>query len=826
MHRQKNNELSSDAAWRMYRSRRKRAKQEGDYSKLSDVYVEMADYLREIGYIAKAEQKYINAIIIGEKVGHDENCAIAYRSLAEFAVEREEVDDAIVKIDEAMRYALHSNDPNRIQLTYHQRAYIYGEKQGMLTKALEIGLEALEYLQNNAEAISQNRKAVENGGSVMCRMSRLEVVLCAFYWELGNRKEAYSYSDRSVEHAKMDGSPEQIAIALVKKSDLKYGPERLRIAEEAAWFAEKIVIKDSETGHRDKADARLHLAQERLRFNQISESKNILWSLYKSHRNSLDRASNEKLSKYLCFIYKTEKRLKKTKNLRSTETTHIFEKIADDASNMEMHELALRYYEKMLQTCTTLEKQRGALISLAETAKDLENYSLSLKYYKDILAAEEQLELPHETILETKNCIANMAAKVDSISVEERQQYFEDAYQFCQTMSEKPLRLEILCLENYIYFLEKNGIQEDKTSKLKIALDHFRREREYSFASSTDDRVEETYDDEFDQMNEGEIFARLKEQMKFVEEEKKIEKEIDAKVNNNGETRLHLAAKAGDYKLTKELIEKGYNVNVEDNGGWTPLSEAVSGGYLPVVRLLLQKGARVDSTSTETLVTDDGEIVSGGGQTPLMEACANGNKAIIDILIHFKANVTLTDDNGWTAVEHLRNHVLSNPDLDNIKKESLQKVLASIEDRQRKAGMSPQKSLPTLRNNSKSKAKHEEKHNSTSMERPRSQQAATENDRNLAEYKRTMQALVRKRNNDTTGNVDRDRNFGGSLADAADERNLMKNSIKDRALPADRAFLAPEEDDSDDDIILVKKSKKLRILNSRSPSPESNENYY
>lgn len=72
----------------MYRSRRKRAKQEGDYSKLSDVYVEMADYLREIGYIAKAEQKYINAIIIGEKVGHDENCAIAYRSLAEFAVER------------------------------------------------------------------------------------------------------------------------------------------------------------------------------------------------------------------------------------------------------------------------------------------------------------------------------------------------------------------------------------------------------------------------------------------------------------------------------------------------------------------------------------------------------------------------------------------------------------------------------------------------------------------------------------------------------------------------------------------------------------------
>lgn len=42
-----------------------------------------------------------------------------------------------------------------------------------------------------------------------------------------------------------------------------------------------------------------------------------------------------------------------------------------------------------------------------------------------------------------------------------------------------------------------------------------------------------------------------------------------------------------------------------DNGGWTPLSEAVAAGQLESVRLLIQKGARVDCVSKESFAGDD-----------------------------------------------------------------------------------------------------------------------------------------------------------------------------------------------------------------------------
>lgn len=45
-------------------------------------------------------------------------------------------------------------------------------------------------------------------------------------------------------------------------------------------------------------------------------------------------------------------------------------------------------------------------------------------------------------------------------------------------------------------------------------------------------------------------------EIKVLEDEQKISREVDAKVNNNGETRLHLAAKTDSYDMLKKLIEK------------------------------------------------------------------------------------------------------------------------------------------------------------------------------------------------------------------------------------------------------------------------------
>lgn len=54
-------------------------------------------------------------------------------------------------------------------------------------------------------------------------------------------------------------------------------------------------------------------------------------------------------------------------------------------------------------------------------------------------------------------------------------------------------------------------------------------------------------------------------------------------------------------------VFKGYDVNATDNGGWTPLSESVSANKIKNVRLLLEKGARVDCRSGEFLVDENDE---------------------------------------------------------------------------------------------------------------------------------------------------------------------------------------------------------------------------
>lgn len=49
--------------------------------------------------------------------------------------------------------------------------------------------------------------------------------------------------------------------------------------------------------------------------------------------------------------------------------------------------------------------------------------------------------------------------------------------------------------------------------------------------------------------------------MKKVEEEEKLEKEKYSRINNAGETRLHIEARSDNYELLKKLIEKVFIIN-------------------------------------------------------------------------------------------------------------------------------------------------------------------------------------------------------------------------------------------------------------------------
>lgn len=63
-----------------------------------------------------------------------------------------------------------------------------------------------------------------------------------------------------------------------------------------------------------------------------------------------------------------------------------------------------------------------------------------------------------------------------------------------------------------------------------------------------------------------------------------------------GSTDAHRYANVGDYEKLKELLDKKPRLaNKLDGNGWSPLHEAVRGGHLDAIKLLLQRGADINS---------------------------------------------------------------------------------------------------------------------------------------------------------------------------------------------------------------------------------------
>ena len=164
-------------------------------------------------------------------------------------------------------------------------------------------------------------------------------------------------------------------------------------------------------------------------------------------------------------------------------------------------------------------------------------------------------------------------------------------------------------------------------------------------------------------------------------------------VNGEGWSALHLAVKANNAAIVKELLSnKRINMNptlpvdsiLMDGGskwyadGQTPLLLAAYYGYADLVSMLLNYGADImakdtiddamaihiasakgyanvvmailDSSAAKASSMDIANIGDNTGTTPLMWAAMNNQVTVISILIKYKANVNMQDDDGWTPL--------------------------------------------------------------------------------------------------------------------------------------------------------------------------------
>lgn len=108
--------------------------------------------------------------------------------------------------------------------------------------------------------------------------------------------------------------------------------------------------------------------------------------------------------------------------------------------------------------------------------------------------------------------------------------------------------------------------------------------------------------------------------------------------------KLRKAAKRGDAAEITRLLDAGADIN--DAGGFwgnTALGWAADQGHLHCVRLLLERGAKIDATNSL-------------GWSPLVNAIVSNHGEIVDLLLEKGASITLKDATDRTPLDNAVNY--------------------------------------------------------------------------------------------------------------------------------------------------------------------------
>lgn len=103
----------------------------------------------------------------------------------------------------------------------------------------------------------------------------------------------------------------------------------------------------------------------------------------------------------------------------------------------------------------------------------------------------------------------------------------------------------------------------------------------------------------------------------------------------NGNTALMMAAFKRNKPAALALLERGAAVN---RNGWSPLHYAAAGDAADIARILIDRGAALDSRAP-------------GGLTPLMMAAREGRESAVSVLLEAGADTSLKSADGMTAAQ-------------------------------------------------------------------------------------------------------------------------------------------------------------------------------
>jgi len=154
----------------------------------------------------------------------------------------------------------------------------------------------------------------------------------------------------------------------------------------------------------------------------------------------------------------------------------------------------------------------------------------------------------------------------------------------------------------------------------------------------------------------------------------------DTTRGHKGKTALAIASEYGHLHVVNELLNRGANIEAQDDEAGTALFLAAGNNHLDVVKELLNRGANVNarkygstplyfaavknSLNVVKELLDKGAIISQGGDRlqALHGAVVKNNVDVIEELLDRGANVEAQDDVGRTALHVAAQHN-NNPDI-------------------------------------------------------------------------------------------------------------------------------------------------------------------
>ncbi|KAL4442189.1 hypothetical protein ABPG74_009207 [Tetrahymena malaccensis] len=159
--------------------------------------------------------------------------------------------------------------------------------------------------------------------------------------------------------------------------------------------------------------------------------------------------------------------------------------------------------------------------------------------------------------------------------------------------------------------------------------------------------IQETQNNRLEEVKKlfDEVSDRLTQEQKDELQKQKLI--IINKLGKGGSNPLHVAVYNQYYELSKELVERGANVNVPSNQGWTSVQIAIYKNNIKILKLLL------DSQSLDL------NYVSSVG-TPLTVCCQFSKAQALDLVLKKNPDLSLLDQQGKSCFDYCQNEECKN----------------------------------------------------------------------------------------------------------------------------------------------------------------------